>query len=144
MQTWLKIVLVIVAVGVVVVVGIVAAGYLWWRSNAEEMRERAEVVKVEGREYGSSSTPTGCLDEALLRLDGDSGIMHEAMTRAFFSSCLGAAPEDPAFCRGVPPPTEIMATVNWSLSTCAGLRRPQDQSCARLVREIQEHCHPDG
>jgi hypothetical protein len=143
MPGWAKVLIAIGVAGMVVVVALIVAAVLWFRSNADELQARGEVARAEGRQFGSGSTAAGCVDEAFVRLDASRGLIEESMTRVFLSSCLEAAPPDSALCRGVPPQSDIAASVGWALSTCAGLGRANNQPCTRLVSELQDYCHPD-
>jgi len=139
----LKIILIVLAVGVLLVAAAGVGGYLWFESNRERLRAQGEAAKAEAEAYAGGTDQAGCLAEAVRRFDECSGLMCEVKTKIFLENCARMARPTEGFCEGVPSGNEIMATVNWSLARCEALGKPGDQPCTRLVRGIQDVCHDE-
>ena len=144
MPTWLKVVLVIAAIGVLGLVAIGFGGYWWLKSNKDRFVEIGKRAKADGAQFAATHDGAGCLREALRRLDRADGIMAQAEVKVFLSSCLDEARESPGLCDGVPPKGEIMRTAGWSVGKCTQLGRSGDQPCNQLITAMQEHCDKRG
>ncbi|HEX2062599.1 MAG TPA: hypothetical protein VHK90_17800 [Thermoanaerobaculia bacterium] len=141
MPTWLKVILVILAIGcVLVAVGVVvAARYI--KQNAPQWREQGEVVRAEGIAFGRGKEANACVDEAMARLQRcDDLMMCEVRTKLFLSACLGAATRPEGFCSGVPKRDEILASAQWAVRECARRGQANSQRCTRVIAAVQEVC----
>jgi hypothetical protein len=143
MPTWLKVILIIVAIGVFGLMAIGLGGYWWFKSNRGRFEEMGKRAKADAAQFAAAHDGAQCLQEALRRLDRADGIMAEAEVRVFLSSCMAEARESPGMCDGVPPDGEIMRSATWAVSKCTQLGR-SGNPCSRLVKEIQEHCDKRG
>ena len=136
----MKIFLIILAVILVLVITAGVFGFLWVRNNAPALKEKADQAIAEGEAFGQGKQAAECVDESFLRLKARSGLVSELHTQMFMKSCLQVAEVPAEFCTGVPPSSEIMKTVRWSLEQCNGRGMPNSQPCTRLVRAYQEFC----
>jgi hypothetical protein len=144
MPTWLKVVLVIVAVGLLGLMAIGFAGYSWMKSNKDRFLEIGKRAKADAARFAATHDGEQCLQEALRRIDQAKGIMAQAELKVFLSLCLDEARESPGMCDGVPPDGEIMRSVAWAADKCTQLGRSGDQRCKGLVTGIQKHCDERG
>lgn len=144
MPLWLKVVLVIVAIGTFVLMAIGVVGYWWMKSNRDRFLEIGQRAKADAARFAATHDGAQCLQEALRRLDRANGIMAQAEVKVFLSFCLDEARESPGMCDGVPPSGEIMRTVGWAVGKCTQLGRSGDRPCNQLVTGIQKHCDERG
>lgn len=144
MPTWLKIVLIIVAIGLLSLTAIGFGGYWWLNSNKARFEEIGKRAKADAAQFAATHDGAQCLQEALRRLNGTDGIMAQAEVKVFLSTCMDEARESPGMCDGVPPSGEIMRTATWAVARCTQLGRSGDQPCSQLVTAIQKHCDKRG
>ncbi len=140
MPTWLKVVLIVVAV----IALLIAAGgflaYRWVMVHAEELRVEGRQIKAEAAELGRGKEPAACVDEAFARLQRCGSLMCEVKTRVFLTNCVAAADVPPGFCAAIPPHHEIMATARWAVAECARRGHAGDQRCTRMITALQDYC----
>jgi len=122
-----------------------SGGYLWFQKNEQQLKEHTkelmEKATAEGAFFGNEKISYVCMVEAMRRVKSvdNFDLWQQISTQSFLRSCLVAALEPADFCARVPPKSEIMQSVSWSLVTCESAGSP-GQPCGRLVRVIQEHC----
>jgi hypothetical protein len=144
MPTWLKILLLILLV-LAVLLGIgVFFGIRWVQSKGGRLRDEGQQVMAEAREFGRGKEANACMSEAFVRLRACDGFICEAKVNVFLKTCLEAAEVPPGFCEGVPRRDEIMAAARWTIDQCSQRGMAGDQPCNRLMRAVQEYCHPRG
>jgi hypothetical protein len=142
MPSWLKVVLIVGASGVLLL-ALAIGGVAWWiYAKRGEFKEQGTAAMAEGKEYGAGKSSQACIDGSLTRLAHTSGIMQQAFLGIFLKSCLKSAPRDPALCDGVPTTGEIFRSATWRNDICAAHGHSGDEACARLLGNIQEVCHP--
>ena len=142
MPTWLKVVLILLLVGAIVLGAAVFFGIRWLKSQGGELREQGKAAMAEAEQFGRGREAKVCMSEAFTRLRACDGFICEAKVNVFLRGCLDAANVPPDFCTGVPPREEIMATARWTVAECAKYDLAGNQPCNRLVRAIQDYCHP--
>lgn len=121
--------------------GLVIGGAVWWfASNKDRLIAEGKQSTEEGNAYAASHDRNACVDEGLRKLDACSGIMCEAQTKIFTSTCIQSAAPMPTFCNGVPPSTEIVKTSRWLIDECARRGKPGNQRCTRLLQVVPEMC----
>jgi len=142
MPTWLKILLAILLLGILLVAGAIFLGYRWFRAHGGELREGAEKVVAEGKEFGAGRDANVCVDEALKRGDkcGFAGMMCEVKVKLFLDNCIQAASVPADFCKGVPKQTNVVGSVKWQLEECARRGHPNEQRCTRMLQSVQQAC----
>lgn len=141
MPKWVKVVLIVVIVGFVLVVAGVVVAARWIKRQGTVLKQQGEAVIAEARTFGEGKDGEACIAESLNRLKTSSGFIEEAKVKVFLQHCLGAATVDPKLCEGVPKPTEIMATAQWTLDECTRRGWANNQRCARVIGALQMHCH---
>ncbi|HYH06334.1 MAG TPA: hypothetical protein VEK11_04655 [Thermoanaerobaculia bacterium] len=142
MPKWAKVLLVVMACGFFLVVGVVLVAVRWVKSNAGEWREQGKAVQAEAVAFGQGKDANACVDEAFARLDRCESLMCEAQSKLFLSSCLRTASKPPDFCQGVPKRDEILAGAKWTIAECARRGFSDNQRCHRVISAIQEVCAP--
>lgn len=140
MPTWVKVVLVVILVGFLLLVAGVVIFARWMKSQGARLQEQGKVAIAEAEAFGKGKDGEACVAEALNRLKTAEGFIGEAKTKVFLQHCLQAATVPPAMCEGVPAPTELMKTAQWTLDECARRGFPNNQRCARLIGALQVHC----
>lgn len=123
------------------VCGLVARSYTTeW---AEGMMAEGQAMETEARAFAASHDQNACLDEALARdhaCGAEGEIMCHVRAGVFLERCIPAATPVSGFCEGIPPTSEIMASVNWSLQQCEARGLTGDQSCGRTMQAWQRAC----
>ncbi len=144
MPKWLKVVLVVLAVGLMLC-GVCSAGAYWWfNQNKDRLKDVGDRAKGEGSAFAYEHDAEECVDEGLRRLQERSGIVDQAEHKLFLEACLEKAKRPDAFCAGVPPRSELVQSATWAIDRCLAKGRPQDQDCARLMQAVQEACRSPG
>ena len=140
MPTWLKVILIIVAVFIALIVGGGYIGYRWILSHQGEIRKQAAQVRADADEFARGKDANACIAEAFARVDRCDGIMCEARTKLFLSDCLEKTGVTPDICAAVPRRGQIIDSARWAVAECARRGRGEDQRCTRLIVELQEQC----
>jgi hypothetical protein len=143
MPKGVKILLIVLGGLLLIVVGLAGGAYWWFTSHLDKLKADGEQAMAEGTAFAAGKTRNECVTEGVARSGRCDGMMCEVKNRFFVKSCLGAAADVPGFCQGVPPKSEIMKSVQWSLSRCQGGGGEVDQRCSRVMSEVQEFCNPD-
>lgn len=136
--------MILAAVLLALVLGTVGVGYIWWRSNGEELVDAGRQAMEEGREFGATSDNQGCVAAAFGRLADCDGFRCELSAQVFLTGCLTSSQKTPDFCTGVPREREILKTVRWRAGVCDAVQLPAEGSCSRLLGPVQEFCFPDS
>lgn len=140
MPTWLKVSLVVAALGVVMLVVLVGAGVYLVREHGPGMIRSGEQAYGEGQEFGRATDQQGCFDEGLARHRRADGLGELLKTNLFLRSCLDAARETPGFCDAPPPPSEFVKSIRWQMSECERHGLSSDQQCGQLFQQVQQSC----
>src|SRR5438270_13222035 len=102
MPGWLKLVLGLVALGIVGI-GLLVGGVVWWASkNQDRLREEGQAAQSEGEIFGRTHTNGQCVEEAGTGVTACGAIncMCEARTKIRRASCMAGAKDDGG-CKGV-------------------------------------------
>ena len=140
MPGWLKVLLIILLIGILLVVGVIAAGGIWFYRNKDSLKAKLDTVTTEARDFGKNTDNQGCVNESISRYKAAPGIT-SAMSNAIFARiCLDNSRATPGFCESVPKQREFMKTAQWRKEQCqrAGLER--DSYCESLFTPVQQFC----
>jgi len=140
MPGWLKALLAVAIVAVLLVVGVVVGGVVWWSRNKDKLMGRAKEVMTEGREFGRTTDNQGCVDETLVRYKKEPGFTSVISLSIFSRACLDASRPTPGFCNDVPKPTEFIKSGQWSVEQCRRADLSSDSYCRQLFQPVQEFC----
>jgi hypothetical protein len=144
MPGWLKVLLIILLVGILLVVGVIAAGGIWFYRNKDVLKAKLETVTTEARDFGKNTDNQGCVNETISRYKTGPGITSAMSNAIFVRICLDNSRETPGFCESVPKQREFMKTAQWRKEQCqrAGLER--DSYCESLFTPVQQFCEKPG
>ena len=144
MPGWLKVLLIILLVGILLVVGVIAAGGIWFYRNKDALKAKLDTVTTEARDFGKNTDNQGCVNESISRYKAEPGITSAMSNAIFVRICLDNSRETPGFCESVPKQREFMRTAQWRKEQCrqAGLER--DSYCESLFTPIQQFCEKPG
>lgn len=140
MPKWAKILIALGCGSGLVIIAIGVGGYIYINNHKDAWIAEGRKTNEEGRTFAAGKSGNDCVDETLSRLKNCSGIPCEIRVRIFLDGCLEAAAESPQLCEGVPPKSEIIRTVQWTLDQCARHGMPNSQPCSRVMQEVQKHC----
>jgi hypothetical protein len=133
MPGWLKALLIVAIVGVLLIVGVIGAGYVWWVRNRDSIKAQAKEKAAAGREFGNNADNQGCVDETFLRYKKESpGFFNALNYGQFMQACLEVSRPTPGFCDDVPV-GEFMEMAQWRESRCRHYDVPNDQKCGQLI-----------
>ena len=140
MPGWLKVLLIILLVGILLVVGVIAAAGFWFYRNKDALVAKTKAIAEEGRSFGENSDNQGCVNETISRYKADPGFTSAMSNIIFMRICLDKSRDTPGFCDDVPKQREFMKTAQWRKDQClrAGLER--DTHCQNLFTPIQQFC----
>jgi hypothetical protein len=142
MPTWLKVLLIVLAV---IVLGLGALGaigwgiYTWWQKEGSGLIATID----EGKAFGADKDRTACVNEAVARIKREGGFTGAVKVRLFFDECLKAAKPVPGFCDNVPAPSSILKSATWldEMNQKYGLTGIYEKD---LLAEIQKTCEADA
>ena len=144
MPGWLKVLLIILLVGILLVVGVIAAGGIWFYRNKDALKAKLDTVTTEARDFGKNTDNQGCVNESISRYKAEPGITSAMSNGIFVRICLDNSRATPGFCESVPKQREFMKTAQWRKEQCrrAGLER--DSYCESLFTPVQQFCEKPG
>ncbi len=147
MSDWLKALFAVALIVVLLAVGLVVGGVVWWSRNKDKLMGRAKEVMTEGREYGRNTDNQGCVDETVLRYKKEPGFDKKKpgftsmiLNNIFTRTCLEASRPTPGFCSDVPKPTEFIKSGEWRTAQCRRVDLSSDSYCPLLFQPEQEFC----
>jgi hypothetical protein len=140
MPTWLKVLLIVALAIVLLVVGVVVVGAVWWSRNKDALISRAKEVVAEGKDFGRQSDNQGCVDEGISRYKKDPGLSSALSTSIFMRTCLDASEPTPGFCDDVPKETEFIKSAQWRVEQCRRVDLSRDSYCQNLFQPVQQFC----
>lgn len=129
-------------VRVLVFLALVAAvvggtGWHWWQRQGEMLTQ----AQQQGARSGGQLTERGCVETAMARIrtarrnEFDTSFVEGT----WLAGCLQTSRVVPSFCEGVPSSSEILSTVGWIASECAGLGLV-GRACSGLLQRVVSHC----
>ena len=140
MPTWMKVLLVVGVLLVLLIVGVVVAGYFLARTYGPGLVEAGKQTFEEGVEYGRRTDNEGCLNEAVARQARADGFTAMIKNNVFTRACLEASRPTPTFCDGVPRQTEFMKAIAWQQQQCQRYGLSAEQQCSQLFSQVQHFC----
>jgi hypothetical protein len=140
MPGWLKALIIVAVLGVLLVVGVVAAGAFWWMRNKDALMNRAKEVVAEGRDFGRNTDNQGCVDESVSRYKKEPGFGTAFSSSIFMRTCLDSSRPTAGFCDNVPKTTEFMKMAEWRRDQCKRVSLSGDSYCQQLFQPVQEFC----
>ena len=144
MPGWLKVLLIILLIGILLVVGVIAAGGIWFYRNKDALKAKLDTITAEARDFGKNTDNQGCVNETVSRYKAEPGITSAMSNAIFVRICLDNSRATPGFCESVPKQREFMKTAQWRKEQCqrAGLER--DSYCEGLFTPVQQFCEKPG
>ena len=144
MPGWLKVLLIILLVGILLVVGVIAAGGIWFYRNKDALKAKLDTITTEARDFGKNTDNQGCVNETISRYKTEPGITSAMSNAIFVRICLDNSRATRGFCESVPKQIEFMKTAQWRKEQCqrAGLER--DSYCEGLFTPVQQFCEKPG
>jgi hypothetical protein len=140
--TWLKIVLVAMAV----VLAFVASGVIlvvrYARRHQTQWEQAADTALKDGERFGRGKDLDACVVESLARLDKCAvlAVTCESDARVFLQHCTLTAKMPADFCKDIPKQSEILRTANWAQHQCATRGARDVPRCTRIVTALQDYC----
>ena len=140
MPGWAKALIIVLIVGLLMVVGAIAAGVYWWSHNKDALIARGKAQVTEGHNVGLTTDNQGCVDQSISRYKTDPGIAGVIAANLFMQTCLQASKPTPGFCDEVPRETEFVKSGQWRLAQCNRVDLSSDQYCQQLFAPVQRFC----
>jgi hypothetical protein len=97
--TLAKNLLIVALVVVVLVLGVVGTGVVWWMKNKDALMARAKEVVAEGKEFGGRNDQQACVDETIRRYKKEPGFGSAMSNNFFLRGCLDASKPTDGFLR---------------------------------------------
>lgn len=144
MSSFLKALIIVLAVVAVLVVLFAGAGFFLWKKHGRELIEEGKQTLAEGRETGGRTDNAGCVSETLVRYSQAQGIAGAIKHSLFLRSCLESSSPTPGFCDQVPKSTELMRSARWKLEQCDASGLSGDDGCNQLFEQVQRYCEKDS
>ena len=140
MPGWAKALIIVAILGLLTVVGVIAAGVYWWSQNKDALIGRARAEVTEGRDAGLNTDNQGCVDLSISRYKAEPGFTSTITVGLFMRSCLESSKTTPGFCDEVPVGTEFLKSAEWRLAQCKRVDLTSDQYCQQLFAQVQVFC----
>jgi hypothetical protein len=140
MPRWLKVLLIVAIVVVVLILGVVGTGVVWWMKNKDAWMARGKEVVAEGKEFGGRNDNQACVDETISRYKKEPGFSSAISNNLFLRGCLDASKPTDGFCESVPTTTEFMKSAEWQAERCRRVDLAKDSYCRQLFQPIQQFC----
>lgn len=140
MPTWLKVLLIILLVGILLIVGVIAAGGFWFYRNKDALVAKTKAIAEEGRDFGKNTDNQGCVNETLSRYKADPGFTSAISNSIFMRLCLDASRPTAGFCDDVPKQTEFIKSAQWRKEQCQRFSLEPDTQCHGLFKIVQQFC----
>ena len=140
MPGWLKVLLIILVIGILFVVGVIAAGGFWFYRNKDALKAKLDSVTTEAREFGQNTDNQGCVNETVSRYKAEPGFTSAMSQAIFVRVCLDSSRSTPGFCDNVPKQREFIRTGQWRKEQCQRVGLERDSYCESLFTPIQQFC----
>jgi len=141
-----KVLIIVFSIIGVSILAALGLGYFWWTQNSEKLIKLGKKMEKEGKEWGVKHKVSECVDHSLKKsISCGEDFSCQIGTHLFFSSCLRHGKMEKEFCKDVPKEdlSNLMETVNWRIKKCEKTNHPDNQSCQRLMKNIQDFCHQE-
>ena len=140
MPGWLKVLLIILLIGILLVVGVIAAAGIWFYRNKDAIQSKINNITTEARDFGKNTDNQGCVNETVSRYKAEPGITSAMSNAIFVRICLDNSRETPGFCESVPKQREFMKTAQWRKEQCQNAGLAGDSYCESLFTPVQQFC----
>ena len=144
MPGWLKVLLIILLIGILLVVGVIAAAGIWFYRNKDAIQSKINNITTEARDFGKNTDNQGCVNETVSRYKAEPGITSAMSNAIFVRICLDNSRETPGFCKSVPKQREFMKTAQWRKEQCQQAGLAGDSYCESLFTPVQHFCEKAG
>ena len=144
MPGWLKVLLIILLIGILLVVGVIAAGGIWFYRNKDALKAKLDTVTTEARDFGKNTDNQGCVNETISRYKPEPGFTSAMSNAIFMRVCLDSSRATPGFCESVPKHSEFRRTGQWRKEQCQRAGLEGDSYCESLFTPIQQFCDVDS
>ena len=138
MPNWLRIVLVVMAAGVLALILVGVLAFRWIRNHAPDLAARGKQTQAEARRFADGKESKDCIDEGIRRAGQSKDFFGMVESRVWVSECLNVATEPAGFCASVP--TGIIDGAKWTSDECGKRGKAGDQGCAGVFQAVMEHC----
>ncbi len=138
MPNWVRILLAVMAAGVLVLIILGVLAVRWIRNRVPEMDRRGKAVVAEARKFAEGKQSNDCVDEGLRRSAAAKDFFGMVEARVFVNECLRVATEPPDFCANVP--SGVLDGATWSNDQCSKKGMPGDQGCVGVYQAVMQHC----
>ena len=140
MPGWLKVLLIILLIGILFVVGVIAAAGFWLYRNKDALVAKTKAIDDEGRNFGEKTDNQGYVNETISRYKADPGFTSAISNGIFMRICLDKSRDTAGFCDDVPKQREFMKAAQWKKDQCQGAGLEHDTHCQNLFTPIQQFC----
>lgn len=140
MPTWLKVVLIVIAVLFVCFVAVAFVGWRWVRANRGHLLAEGKAMKTAGEDYGRGRDARQCIDESLRRWAAERDLMGQVRVRLFAEGCMETAAPNAELCASAPPPGEVIASAKWANAECLRRGAADPPACAQVMLVVAKHC----
>jgi hypothetical protein len=138
MPTLLKVLLVIGIVVVIGIIAVVAAGYYFYKNHGQELMSSVQREQQEGAAAGKGQPAESCIKPAIERAKKCDGVICQARTQVFLTTCVGSSVDPQAVCAKVP--EGILERGRWAGEECVRRGYPNDQACIQLINALAGGC----
>ena len=142
MPTWLKIVLVAMAVVLACITSGVILVVRYAQRHQAEWTQAADAATKDGEAFGRGKKLDACVVESLARLNRCDvlAVTCEAHARIFLQHCTLTAEMPAGFCQSVPKQSESTRMVRWASAECVRYGARDVPRCARVITALQDYC----
>lgn len=144
MPGWLKVLLIILLIGILLVVGVIAAAGFWFYRNKDALQSKINDITTAARDFGQNTDNQGCVNETISRYKAEPGITSAMSNAIFVRICLDNSRDTPGFCEAVPKQREFMKTSQWRKEQCQSAGLEGDSYCESLFTPVQQFCEKPG
>ena len=142
MPTWLKIVLVAMAVVLAFITSGVILFVRYVHRHGDEWEKSTVNATKDGEAFGRGKDLDACFTESMVRLNKCEtlAVTCEEDVRVFLQHCTLTARMPADFCKDIPKQSEILRTARWAQLQCTTRGARDVQRCARVVTALQDYC----
>ena len=144
MPGWLKVLLIVLGIIILLVVGLFAAGGVWFYRNKDALKGKLDTINTQAREFGQNTDNQGCVNETISRYKAEPGFTSAMSNAIFVRVCLDSSRATPGFCEAIPKQTEFRRTAQWRKEQCQRAGLEGDSYCESLFTPVQQFCEKPG
>jgi hypothetical protein len=140
MPTWLKIVLIVVGIFLLLGIGAIVAGVVWYQQSGKQMIQGAVQAVQDGQKYGRSADNKACVSEGVKRFKTDKSLTGTMVAKGFVTGCLQTSESTPSFCDNVPSQFDFSDAARWETDQCHDNGLSGEPNCPQVFAAVVEHC----